>query len=246
MARKVSPGEKIIPHMTASWFNSTLNKPQVPKPPRPTDLRLHNEDHAVFVPSIDNPTADRFTPVAPLDKIDSDYPQEIVRAATVDVDSLTRENWVVTQQDVAEGYADTTVVYFGLTYAKVDIADSDHLYVDLDTSTLELVSSNSGKGLILIPGGTYSLIAIGVLPVTAWIGRTTSSISARSSLQLGSGTVDLYTTNSTGLMSFSGESLTVYNTQLESIPSGQVVQMKNWMGLPVVDVGPCTIEDSSS
>ena len=131
MTRKVSPGEKILPHMTASWFNSTLNKPQVPKPPRPADLHLHNEDHAVFVPSGAHLTASKFTPVAPVDLVD-DTDEYIVRAATVDVASLTKENWVVTQQDVDEDTLNTTVVYFGLTYADVNITDPYHKYVTLN------------------------------------------------------------------------------------------------------------------
>lgn len=160
MARKVSPGEPIRPHMTASWFNSTLNKPQVPKSPRPTDLRLHNEDHAVFVPSVSYPTAERFTAVAPVSRVDTDYPTYTSRSINVDKDSLDKNNWLVTQEELSEDYTDGVIVYHGLTYAAVELLEDHHEYVDLDETTKELVSSNGGKGRILVRGATYSLIVL--------------------------------------------------------------------------------------
>lgn len=159
MTRPVVPGEPILPHMTARWFNNTLKTPQVPPPPREKDLRHHNEDSATFVPSLVCTKAERFTAVAPLGRLD-EYGNYVARAQFVDKEGLSKSNWIITQAEMAEGYRTQKCVYAGVTYAKVNILDANHKFVDLNLETLELESSTSGKGLLLQAGGLYSFISI--------------------------------------------------------------------------------------
>jgi hypothetical protein len=159
MTRRVTPGEPILPHMTAKWFNKTLQDPQQKPLPPGKEERKHNETKATFIPTELCAKALRFTAVAPVGRVDT-YGNRVERAQYVDKGSLTKYNWMITQLEMAQGFLTQDCVYAGITYAKVNILSSTHKYVDLNLETLELESSNSGKGLLLDVGSEYSLISI--------------------------------------------------------------------------------------
>lgn len=162
MTRRVTPGEPILPHMTAKWFNKTLQEPQQKPLPPGKEERRHNETKATFVPTTEYPVAERFTAVAPVGRVDT-YGNRVERAQYVNKEDLTKYNWIVTQLKMAAGYLTQDCVYSGITYAKVNIIDEDHKYVDLNLDTLELESSDTGKGVLLDIGAEYSLISIEIL-----------------------------------------------------------------------------------
>ena len=162
MTKRVTPGEPILPHLTARWFNKTLQDNPTPPSPRKEDRQHHNETKATFLPTEDCAKALRFTAVAPVGRVDT-YGNRVERAQYVDKESLNKYNWIVTQLDMAEGYLTQNCVYSGLTYAKVNIIDAAHKYVDLNLDTLELESSDVGKGALLDIGSEISLISIEIL-----------------------------------------------------------------------------------
>src|SRR5690554_1009248 len=158
MTRKVAPGEDLLPHMTAAWFNKTLqpppNKPSSPE----KDPRFHTEDTATFVPSQACPIAERYHPVAVMGRVGHTYDR---RNRFVSKEDLTPFNWVIPQEDLTPSKRSGMVVFAGQTYAKVTILDPEHQFVDINLETLQLESSNRGRGVILHKDTDYCLINIG-------------------------------------------------------------------------------------
>lgn len=246
--KPVAKGQPILPALTSEWYNHTIKPRIVPKPPpRKKGRKPGHEDLAVFIPSETYPTVARFEAVgveSPTDTYSS-AATRVDRNTFVSKEALNQYNWVVAQLPMSETSKSQPVVYFGVTYAKVNVIDESHKFVKLNEDTLELETANYGKGMLLYAGASYSLICLGPYIETGYVGITTTAISGRSGMQLGSGYFQLLTVDSTGLMSVTCEIRQGFNTQLEEIVSGQLVQAKNWLGLPLLDVIPCE-EDSES
>lgn len=165
--KPVQPGEPLKPAMTAEWYNQTIRPNAPPKPSsRKRGRERHSEDFCTYVPEEGYLSAERFTAVAPTQRIGEGYDAHTQRNFYVDKTSINKFNWVVCQQTMSEGAYTQKVVYSGPTYAKVTILDESHQYVDVDTCTYELKSAPFGKGIILLAGSTYSWISIETLTAT--------------------------------------------------------------------------------
>lgn len=159
MTKPVVPGQPIVPAMTAQWYNNTLRKPSKPSLQKKRGEKHHNEHVATFQPSENYPIAERFTPVAIVDRIDT-YGKRIERAHYVDKESLNQSNWIIPQAEMSASHKTQPCVYAGLTYAKVTIRNPLDKYVNLNPATKTLQSDIVGKGLILTRGEEYSLISV--------------------------------------------------------------------------------------
>jgi len=159
MFKQVSPGQPILPALTAAWYNKSIKEPPKSPPPSRKDGRHHNEDMATFIPSEEYPVVERFCPVGIVEKTDT-IGNYASRTQFVSLDNITPYNWVIAQATMKEGMLSQPCVYSGITWAKVEIRSESDRFVNLNTTTLELESDAVGKGIILLPGDEYSLISI--------------------------------------------------------------------------------------
>jgi len=161
MPRQVATGESILPHMTANWFNKTLQQNKNSPPQGKRELRNHNEDLATFLPTDKCTTVERFCPVGVVGRTD-EYGTRVSRTQFVALEALTPYNWIIAQATMTGNIPTQRCVYSGITWAKVTILDPNHKYVTLDDEQgISLVSSDSGRGQLLQVGAEYSLINIG-------------------------------------------------------------------------------------
>lgn len=162
--KPVAKGQKILPALSADWYNSTLLPPNLPPRERQGEGNPHNEHMAVFVATAECTIARRFTAVACSSPTDANIPANlrVERALYVNKENLNQHNWIITQADMTARTPAQLCVYSGITYAKVRILSPSHRFVTL--VGLELVSSDSGKAQILFAGEEVSLINIGNFP----------------------------------------------------------------------------------
>jgi hypothetical protein len=160
--RTVSPGEPILPALTAQWYNHTIKPHPTPPQKRPQPHRHQNEILAKFVPGGGFTEATRFDPVAITGFIDTSYTERI---CNVDKSSLNEYNWIIPQATMRDGQLSQPCVYTGLTFANVNIINSQHQFVTLNSGTKTLETADYGKGLLLKANPTGpSLISIETLP----------------------------------------------------------------------------------
>lgn len=160
--RTVSPGEPILPALTAQWYNHTV-KPHPSTPQgRPQPHRHQNEILAKFVPGSGFTEAARFDPVAITGVIDTNY---IERVCSVNKSSLDEYNWIIPQATMRDGQLSQPCVYAGLTFANVNIINSQHRFVTLNSDTKTLETADYGKALLLKGNSDGpSLISIETMP----------------------------------------------------------------------------------
>src|SRR5690606_6467036 len=91
-------------------------------------------------------------------------------------EALTKYNWIIPQLKMTEATPTQPCVYFGVTYANVLITDSSHHFVDLDEDTKKLVSSNSGRGQILVGGGVSAEPQIVIINKCNYVGASGSRL----------------------------------------------------------------------
>lgn len=235
--RTVSPGEPILPALTAEWYNHTVKPHHSPPQGRPQPHRHQNEILAKFIPGGGYTEATRFDPVAIAGFIDTNY---IERICSVNKSSLNEYNWIIPQATMRDGQLSQPCVYAGLTFANVDIISDHHKFVTLNSDTKTLETADYGKALLLKgnPDGP-SLISIETLPISSYLLKTTSTISARSGTTLGSGDCIICIRDGSTIIE-TAEAITAYNSQNgDPIPSGKYVQAKMWQGVPLIDVVEC-------
>lgn len=235
--RTVSPGEPILPALTAEWYNHTVKPHPSPPQGRPQPHRHQNEILAKFVPGGGFTEAARFDPVALNGSIDPNYMERACYATKQNMDNF---NWVIPQATMRSGQLTQPCVYAGLTYANVTITDINHRYVWLNGLTLQLESGYWGKALLLTQNfDGPSLISISQPATTGWILKTMEPITAGSVSQLGSGLCRIYDVTVVGSLHLTDITITAFNSQPQVIPEGLNVQAKAVNGMPVIDVVPC-------
>jgi hypothetical protein len=130
--------------MTARWFNRTLQDPPKQTPPPRRDQEHHNE---LLVKVTGSGVIEKFNPVALTEEIDTDYNSRYHKAIDTDINEY---NWIILQGKVTANRRSVEAVYYGITFASVNILDVDHKYVTIEDNAL--VSANRGKGQILVGG----------------------------------------------------------------------------------------------
>lgn len=223
--RKVSPGETILPRMTAQWFNHTIRP--VTKPL--TSPQKITRDKDILACSYTGSEVSQYDPVALLTTVN--------KIGTTS-DARTEKNWVIAQK--ALGTDDSGVcVINGITWANVSIVQPYHEYVTIVDDIL--VSSCYGKAKLLVANdGTPSLISLGVGFPKTGLAKITTGIPAGNATTPGSGTGVLVEINAAGDYVETAIPLTILNTQLLATEVG-IVHFKEWSGRLIVDVSPCEV-----
>jgi len=146
----VQPGEKIIPKITADWFNSTLAVPERGKHPA-RHSRLQPVEGEMRCPYIGKKDIKRFQPAGVVQITSPTNDEERIPKIS---DPIDEYNWVVLQEDALvtpspQGFCVSLTVITGLTRAWVTKLDDDHKFVTYDVDTQKLVTSDAGKAVLL-------------------------------------------------------------------------------------------------
>lgn len=172
--KPVAKGEPLLPALTAEWYNHTL-RPHTTTP-REKRGRRRDVDELVaqFLPG-STTEINRFDPVGLETRVDtiSDYASRIHYCSA---EALTKYNWIIPQLKMTEATPTQPCVYFGVTYANVLITNSSHKFVDLDEDTKKLVSSNSGRGQILVGAGVSEEPQVIFINISNYVGASGSRL----------------------------------------------------------------------
>jgi len=154
----VSPGDPLLPSLTAPWYNSTLPKND-PQAKGRSNIFLPREGELLGIAKDSDGT--RFNPVAVTTLGNEE--EYHVRTPYVSTADLDQHNWIIPQEDLVEGGAVMCVV-FGLTRAWVSTTRASDNCVIYDPVSSTLITAKEGKAQILVKGGSSfpSLINIGV------------------------------------------------------------------------------------
>lgn len=144
--RSVSPGEPILPALTAEWYNHTIK--QHPPPPGNGPQTHRHQNRILAKLNNASQVVDRFTPVGIVGPVND---RKVEHVCYVNKSVLDEYNWIIPQAAMNSTHPTQECVYFGVTFASVLIRNAYHRYVTLDGGTNQLVSSDYGKGMFVQP-----------------------------------------------------------------------------------------------
>lgn len=234
MPRTVTPGESILPHLTAdTWNRLNRRKPQLGQQVPPT------EEHQNIVTGIYKGAGN----LNPWEAVGINAAYKAGNPTATNpryTDQITEYNWAITREALSPDKPCEAVVW-GVVRAYVTIIQSWHQYVTyLDGG---LVSANWGKGQLLVAStdANPSLICIGQRVQANGIAYASEAFEARDGVTCPSQVCSLVDLDNTGKFIETGITLTLYNTQ-PNIAQGGFVQFKEWAGKYILDVSPCADE----
>jgi len=228
--KNVTPGEPILPQMTAKWFNSTLQKTKRTGLSSQTffedkDIILGYNESSAVVEYLD--------PIAVFRRNNNDelvYTNSILRG---DPDEY---NWGVCLQKF-RSLSTGDVALAGVTLANVEIRKDYHKYVTIKGT--KLVSSCYGKGQLVVANDEGpSLITIGTSPLGNGIAFIEEEVPKRVGMQMGSIVGKYVDIDDLGKLVLTEDDVTIWNMQVLPANNGYI-QWKEVCGKKLVDVSPC-------
>lgn len=240
--REVTPGEDILPHLTAQWYNKTVRPPERRTGVGDVKPEIINPNHIYAQWAGIGDPAGYLDPVY----VDALTPEKWIQNTnqlSIKVLDPSLEGWSIEWQwgiahcnfnKVKQG----PVAIWGITLANVNIVSLNHQYVNYIDG--ELRSHPYGKATILVPNENGpSLISIGNRTPASGIAFTEDPIPGRVSDEPGVGT-GLYVDVEINHPNFTITTieLSLLNSQTEETTPGYV-QWKESNGSYFVDVSPC-------
>lgn len=228
--RDVTPGEPILQHMTAKWFNSTLKHPSKTGL-SPEGLR---PDPNIILGYYES--SDPIEYLDPIGVVRRNDENELVERNCIVSNNIDEYNWGVAHQKFRYKNVGELVLH-GASLANVQIRQPYHKYVNVKNG--KFVSSCTGKGLLLASNQNGpSLICIGVRPPSQGVAYTEDKIPGRSGTQMGSALGVLVDIDNMGILNITEDPIVLWNMQKMKANKG-FVQWKEVCGKKLVDVAPC-------